>query len=83
VELEWDEQKQETNIANHGIDFIDAYRIFDQPMLFRPDHRFHYSEERCTALGKLGEAFIGLHDSRQTNAYHFNKKSQSARKENL
>ena len=32
---EWDNRKNETNQSNHGIDFRDAIRVFDGPVLER------------------------------------------------
>ena len=28
VDFEWDDQKRRSNIAKHGLDFVDAARIF-------------------------------------------------------
>jgi hypothetical protein len=33
MEVEWDEQKRHTNIADHGVDFVAAARVFDGPIL--------------------------------------------------
>jgi uncharacterized protein len=46
MEFEWDEAKNRQNIAKHGIDFADARRIFDKPVLLRPDDRKDYGENR-------------------------------------
>jgi uncharacterized DUF497 family protein len=51
---EWDEAKNRENIARHGIDFADAHRIFERPMLVRIDDREDYGEDRWIALGQLG-----------------------------
>lgn len=50
---EWDEAKNRENIAKHGIDFADAHRIFERPMLVRLDDRESYGEDRWIALGDL------------------------------
>ncbi len=50
---EWDEAKNRENIAKHGIDFADAHRIFERPMLVRLDDREDYEEDRWMALGDL------------------------------
>ncbi len=44
MNYEWDEQKNEINIAKHGIDFADAYLIFLLPTLTALDDRFDYGE---------------------------------------
>lgn len=50
---EWDEAKNRQNIAKHGIDFADARRIFQRPILVRRDDRQDYREDRWIALGEL------------------------------
>ena len=50
-DFEWDEAKRSTNLARHGIDFVDAVRIFDGPILERTDDRFDYGETRIAAIG--------------------------------
>ena len=60
MELEWDERKNRLNIAKHGIDFADAWRIFANPMVIRPDARRDYRETRWIALGKLEDVVVVL-----------------------
>jgi uncharacterized DUF497 family protein len=55
---EWDEAKSRENIAKHGIDFADTHRIFEGPMLVRPDDRQDYGEERWIALGDLDGTIV-------------------------
>ena len=50
---EWDAAKNQSNIAKHGIDFADAPRLFERPMLVRRDRRRDYREHRWIALGDL------------------------------
>ncbi len=49
--LEWDKAKNAANIAKHGIDFEDAIRIFDGPVLEKADAREDYGEIRIIAFG--------------------------------
>ena len=51
--FEWNERKRETNLAKHGIDFVDACRIFDGPVVEKLDERKEYGEARRIALGKV------------------------------
>ena len=52
MEFEWDEDKNDTNIAKHGIDFRDAIRAFDDGhCLTREDTRNNYGESRVQLLG--------------------------------
>jgi len=57
---EWDEAKNRENIAKHGIDFADAHRIFEQPVLARGDDREDYREDRWILLGNLDGIIVVL-----------------------
>ena len=58
MEFEWDEAKNQQNIAKHGIDFADARRMFDQPVLLRPDDRKEYGESRLITTGAMNEIVV-------------------------
>ena len=47
----WDDEKNRRNVAQHGIAFKDAVRIFDGPTVERVDDRFEYGEIRVYAIG--------------------------------
>jgi uncharacterized protein len=47
----WDPKKNRRNIAQHGIAFEDAVRIFEGPTLEKVDDRFEYGEARVYAIG--------------------------------
>ena len=50
--FEWDEEKCRRNILEHGIDFVEAVTVFDDPkMSIVPDVRKDYGEERFNAYG--------------------------------
>ncbi|NOS90179.1 MAG: BrnT family toxin [Methylococcaceae bacterium] len=49
----WDENKNRSNIDKHGIDFIDAVRIFEGGTLEQEDRRFDYGEIRIYAIGLI------------------------------
>lgn len=49
--FEWDENKRAANLAKHGIDFVRAARIFQNPVLERIDDRDDYGEQRLIAIG--------------------------------
>ncbi|MGH1394812.1 MAG: BrnT family toxin [Trichormus sp.] len=53
MEFEWDQQKNERNIAKHELDFADAYRIFTLPLRISLDDRQDYGEDRFIGLGML------------------------------
>jgi uncharacterized protein len=49
--FEWDPDKNAANIAKRGIDFEDAVRIFEGPVLESSDERRDYGEVRTIAFG--------------------------------
>src|SRR5216683_7994677 len=58
--FEWDAAKNAANIAKHGIDFEDAIRIFDAPVLERADARRDYGEDRIIAFGVSDERELAV-----------------------
>jgi hypothetical protein len=53
MKFEWDERKNQSNLAKHGFDFADASRIFNLPMVVEFDEREDYGEDRCVGIGLL------------------------------
>jgi uncharacterized DUF497 family protein len=41
------------NIRKHGLDLIDAWEVFESPLLARLDKRIAYGEERWTGIGMM------------------------------
>ena len=60
MRFEWDEKKRNINLNKHGIDFYEAYEIFNNPLLIKPDSRFDYSEERYIGLGITHKCIITI-----------------------
>lgn len=58
MKFEWDENKNKKNIERHGIDFKDAYLIFENPLLIKIDTRKEYGEKRLIGLGLLFEVAV-------------------------
>jgi uncharacterized DUF497 family protein len=54
LQFEWDERKNGSNVAKHGIDFQRAALIFKDATLERVDDREDYGELRIVALGLVG-----------------------------
>jgi uncharacterized protein len=66
--FEGDPAKNEANIAKHGIDFVDAVRIFEGPTLQRPDDRRSYGETRVVAYGMVdGHEIVVVYTARLGN----------------
>jgi uncharacterized DUF497 family protein len=53
MRFEWDEAKRLQNLKDHGIDFIDAWKVFAGPTFTFEDNRFPYRERRFVTLGLL------------------------------
>lgn len=52
MEFEWDENKNQSNIAKHGVSFPDAIpAFFDERAISRLDNRNDYGEERYQIVG--------------------------------
>jgi len=58
VRIVWDPEKNETNVRKHGLDFNDACRVFDAPILSYPDDRQDYEEERWVGIGNLDDIVV-------------------------
>lgn len=59
AEFEWDEAKNQFNIAKHGVSFEKAQKVFDGDTLTRVDERYHYDEIRRISIGMV-EAILYL-----------------------
>ena len=53
MEFTWSETKCATNIKTHGLDFMDAQRVFEGLTFTFEDDRFTYGEQRFVTLGLL------------------------------
>ena len=58
MNFEWDDRKNEINLAKHGFDFNDASRIFQLPMVIDLDDREAYGEDRWIGIGLLYERVV-------------------------
>ncbi|RKU14364.1 hypothetical protein C6502_00670 [Candidatus Poribacteria bacterium] len=58
MEFEWDSIKNQRNIEKHGIDFVDAVRIFERPTLTVVDNRHNYGEKRIAAMGTVEDVIL-------------------------
>ena len=55
--FEWDDGKGRENIVKHGVDFVRAAMIFENPVIVGIDRRKRYGETRHRALGYVGDEF--------------------------
>lgn len=64
----WDEAKRRANLRKHGIDFVDAERIFRGVTLTAEDAREAYGERRFLTLGLLEDQVVSVaHTERGEN----------------
>lgn len=53
MKFEWDENKAETNLSDHGVSFEEAKIVFDDPLyvdFYDPDHSYY--EHRYIIIGE-------------------------------
>ena len=66
MKYEWDEAKNRSNFAKHGLDFADAEAVFSGSCVTFADDRFDYGEDRLVTLGLLaGRVVVIAHVPRE------------------
>jgi uncharacterized DUF497 family protein len=60
MEFTWSEAKRVANLKAHGLDFIDAPRVFDGVTFTFEDDRFSYGEQRFVTLGLLASVPVSV-----------------------
>lgn len=69
MRYEWDEAKNRSNRAKHGLDFADAEQVFAGRCVTFVDDRFDYGERRLVSLGTLaGRVVVMAHSPRGHDA---------------
>jgi len=53
IEFAWSEAKRAANLKAHGLDLVDATRVFEGATYSFEDDRFSYGEQRFVTLGLL------------------------------
>jgi uncharacterized protein len=53
MEFTWSKVKRTANLNAHGLDFVDAPRVFEGLTFTFEDDRFSYGEQRFVTLGLL------------------------------
>ena len=53
MQFTWSERKRAVNTREHGLDFVDAPRVFEGLTFSYGDDRFDYGEQRLITLGLL------------------------------
>jgi uncharacterized DUF497 family protein len=56
----WSERKRAINLKDHGLDFVDAPRVFEGATYTFEDDRFDYEEQRFETLGLLAGVPVSI-----------------------
>ena len=60
MQVIWDPEKRQKNLANHGLDFADAHAVFRGVVFSFEDKRRSYGEQRLVALGMLEDVVVAI-----------------------
>jgi uncharacterized DUF497 family protein len=60
VSFTWSEANRESSFAKHGLDFVDAPRVFDGATVTVEDRRFWYGEKRYLTFGLLHQTPVSI-----------------------
>jgi uncharacterized DUF497 family protein len=53
MNIVWDDRKRRANLKKHGLDFADAWKVFEGPVVLFEDNREAYGEQRLIGVGLL------------------------------
>jgi hypothetical protein len=67
MEFTWSKAKRSLNLKNHGLDFIDAPRVFEGVTFTFEDDRFPYGEQRLVTLGVLAGIPVSIAHTENEN----------------
>lgn len=70
MRFSWDERKCRLNLKEHGLDFVDAPRVFEGPTFTFEDDRFAYDEQRFVTLGFLAGMVVSLIHTESSSRIH-------------
>jgi uncharacterized DUF497 family protein len=81
---EWDEAKNRSNFAKHGLSFEDAEEVFSGPCVTFEDDRFAYGEQRFVTLGLLaGRLVVIAHAPRDLGTRIISMRKGNEREEKI
>ena len=60
MQFTWSERKRTLNIKGHGLDFVDAPRVFEGATYTFEDSRFDYGEQRFETLGLMAGVPVSI-----------------------
>ena len=66
----WVEAKRKSNLRVHGLDFVDAPRVFEGLTATYEDDRFRYEEQRFLTLGLLVGVPVSIAHTETSETIH-------------
>jgi len=66
----WQEAKRKSNLKTHGLDFLDAPKVFEGLTFTFEDDRFEYGEQRFVTLGLLNGIPVSIVHTETTDHIH-------------
>ena len=79
----WDERKRKSNLRQHGLDFVDAPRVFEGPTVTFEDDRFVYDEQRLVTLGLLRGIAVSIVHTETPHRIHIISFRRATRNEEI
>lgn len=80
MEFEWDENKNQWNIAQRGFDFAFASGIFEKPV-YEEETQRDYGETRIKAIGKIEGVILCVIYTRRENRIRIISARKASRNE--
>jgi len=60
MQFSWSKRKRALNLKDHGLDFVDAPRVFEGATYTFEDDRLSYGEQRFETLGLLAGVPVSI-----------------------
>jgi len=79
----WDERKRKSNLRRHGLDFVDAPRVFEGPTVTFEDDRLAYDEQRFVTLGLLRGLAVSIVHTETPQRIHIISIRRATRNEEI
>lgn len=77
----WNEAKRKQNLKDHGLDFVDAERVFEGATFTYEDDRFRYEEQRFVTLGLLEGVPVSIVHTENKDRIHIISFRKATRRE--
>jgi hypothetical protein len=82
MEFEWDPTKAASNLTKHGIAFVAAMRVFEDPMtMIIRDHRDYGGETRYQAIGAVEGVILFVSFTRRGGVHRIINARRASRRE--